>query len=198
MPDSALPPCSILLLAGVRGQRMGGRDKGLIEWQGLPLIAHLHRLVRPLTDDLIVSCNRNQERYAAYADRLVSDDSRDFPGPLAGIRAGLAVARHPWLLVLPCDAPRIDRALLETLLQAAGRTPARPWMLRCGGQWEPLFSLIPTHLAEEIEHAWRQGDRSPRHVLLPLGAEAIELAAGDPRLANLNTPELLANHRELK
>ena len=99
------------------------------------------------------------------------------------------MARHPWLLVLPCDAPRIDRALLETLLQAAGRTPARPWMLRCGGQWEPLFSLIPTHLAEEIEHAWRQGDRSPRHVLLPLGAEAIELAAGDPRLANLNTPE---------
>ena len=182
MPDSALPPCSILLLAGGRGQRMGGRDKGLIEWQDLPLIAHLHRLVRPLTDDLIVSCNRNQERYAAYADRLVSDDSRDFP----------------WLLVLPCDAPRIDRALLETLLQAAGRTPARPWMLRCGGQWEPLFSLIPTHLAEEIEHAWRQGDRSPRHVLLPLGAEAIELAAGDPRLANLNTPELLANHRELK
>lgn len=85
MPDSALPPCSILLLAGGRGQRMGGRDKGLIEWQGLPLIAHLHRLVRPLTDDLIVSCNRNQERYAAYADRLVSDDSRDFPGPLAGI-----------------------------------------------------------------------------------------------------------------
>lgn len=105
---------------------MGGRDKGLIEWQGLPLIAHLHRLVRPLTDDLIVSCNRNQEHYAVYADRLVSDDSRDFPGPLAGIRAGLAVARHPWLLVLPCDAPRIDRALLETLLQAAGRTPARP------------------------------------------------------------------------
>nr|MBF3180021.1 NTP transferase domain-containing protein [Pseudomonas aeruginosa] len=104
MPDSALPPCSILLLAGGRGQRMGGRDKGLIEWQGLPLIAHLHRLVRPLTDDLIVSCNRNQERYAAYADHLVSDDSRDFPGPLAGIRAGLAVARHPWLLVLPCDA----------------------------------------------------------------------------------------------
>lgn len=78
------------------------------------------------------------------------------PRPARRIRAGLAVARHPWLLVLPCDAPRIDRALLETLLQAAGRTPARPWMLRCGGQWEPLFSLIPTHLAEEIEHAWRQ------------------------------------------
>ncbi|MDF5997292.1 molybdenum cofactor guanylyltransferase [Pseudomonas aeruginosa] len=165
---------------------MGGRDKGLIEWQGLPLIAHLHRLVRPLTDDLIVSCNRNQERYAAYADRLVSDDSRDFPGPLAGIRAGLAVARHPWLLVLP-----LRRAAHRPRLAgnpAAGRRPppARPWMLRCGGQWEPLFSLIPTHLAEEIEHAWRQGDRSPRHVLLPLGAEAIELAAGDPRLANLH------------
>ncbi|WP_154218484.1 NTP transferase domain-containing protein, partial [Pseudomonas syringae] len=63
---AALPPCSILLLAGGRGQRMGGRDKGLIEWQGKALIEHLHALTRPLTDDLIISCNRNIERYAQY------------------------------------------------------------------------------------------------------------------------------------
>lgn len=45
--NSSLPPCSILLLAGGRGQRMGGQDKGLLDWHGQPLIAHLHRLVRP-------------------------------------------------------------------------------------------------------------------------------------------------------
>ena len=68
--DSSPLPCSILLLAGGRGQRMGGQDKGLLHWQGEPLIAHLQRLTRPLTDDLIISCNRNHEHYAAYADQL--------------------------------------------------------------------------------------------------------------------------------
>lgn len=77
--DSSPLPCSILLLAGGRGQRMGGQDKGLLAWRGAPLIAHLQRLTRPLTDDLIISCNRNQDRYAHYADYLVSDDSPDFP-----------------------------------------------------------------------------------------------------------------------
>eukprot|EP01034_Spumella_vulgaris_P009301 gene9301-11812_t len=83
MPLNSSPlPCSILLLAGGRGQRMGGLDKGLLDWHGQPLIAHLHQLVRPLTDDLIISCNRNQAQYAPYGDQLVSDDSPDFPGPL--------------------------------------------------------------------------------------------------------------------
>lgn len=100
--------------------------------------------------------------------------------------------------MLPCDVLRIDRALLKTLLQAADRTSACPWMLRRDGQWGPLFSLIPTYLAGEMKHTWRQGDRSPRYVLLLLGTEAIELAAGDPQLANLDIPELLANHRELR
>ena len=88
MPD-ALPPCSILILAGGRGQRMGGRDKGLVDWQGEPLVAHVQRVVRPLSDDLVISCNRNQQAYRAYADQLVGDAEADYPGPLAGVIAGL-------------------------------------------------------------------------------------------------------------
>ena len=105
MTDSTFQSCSILLLAGGRGQRMGGQDKGLLEWRGRPLIAWLHDVARPLTDELLLSCNRNHARYASYADRLVSDDEDGFPGPLAGIRAGLAAASHRWLLLLPCDTP---------------------------------------------------------------------------------------------
>lgn len=186
---TALPPCSVLLLAGGRGQRMGGRDKGLLDWHGRPLIAWLHDLVRPLSDDLIISCNRNAERYAPFADRLVQDDEPDFQGPLAGIRAGLKVARHPYLLVLPCDAPQLDRALLETLLGQAG---ARPVVVRQGDYWEPLFSLIPTALAASLEDAWLAGERSPQRWLRGLAPGAVACPANDPRLANLNTPELLA------
>lgn len=191
MPASnASPTCSVLLLSGGRGLRMGGRDKGLLEWQGRPLIAWLHDLTRPLSDDLIISCNRNAERYRAFADRVVEDAESDFPGPLAGIRAGLALARHPHLLVLPCDSPCLDQELLEQLLSMAGPQPV---MLRQGEHWQPLFSLLPTRLSATIEAAWQQGERSPQRLLRQLGAKALDCAQDDPRLANLNTPELLAS-----
>lgn len=186
--DTAPPPCSVLLLCGGRGQRMGGRDKGLIEWQGRPLVTWLHDLVRPLTDDLIISCNRNRERYAAFADQLVADEDGEFPGPLAGIRAGLQVARHPRLLVLPCDAPRLDRALLDALLAKVGD---RPVMVRQGAFWEPLFCVIPKALASSLEQAWQQGERSPQRWLSRHAPLAVDCEPDDPRLANLNTPQML-------
>ncbi|WP_339464790.1 molybdenum cofactor guanylyltransferase MobA [Pseudomonas sp. EA_65y_Pfl2_P74] len=189
-----LPPCSILLLAGGRGQRMGGQDKGLVEWRGDPLIAHLQRKTRPLTDDLIISCNRNRERYALFADQLVIDDESDFPGPLAGIRAGLKSARHPHLLVLPCDVPSIDAALLHDMRETANRHPDKPLMLRHGKHWEPLLCVIPAALLPAFEDAWNAGERSPGRVMRSLGANALQCPDNDPRLANLNTPDLLNSH----
>ncbi|PQP03355.1 MULTISPECIES: molybdenum cofactor guanylyltransferase MobA [Pseudomonas] len=192
--NTALPPCSILLLAGGRGQRMGGQDKGLLEWHGEPLIAHLHRKTRPLSDDLIISCNRNLEKYAPYADQLVHDDEGDFPGPLAGIRAGLKAARHTHLLVLPCDVPRIDAALLQSMRETAAQHPDKPLMLRHGEHWEPLLCMIPVVLSAAFEAAWTKGERSPGRLMRTLGATALQCPDNDPRLANLNTPELLSTH----
>lgn len=187
-----LPPCSILLLAGGRGQRMGGQDKGLIAWRGQPLIAHLHEVVRPLSDDLIISCNRNAEHYAAYADRLVSDAESDFPGPLAGILAGLAAARHDWLLVLPCDAPLIDHALLQALREATDYDTARPVMVKQDEQWQPMLCLLPISALGRLQEEWQKGERSPLRALLRLDARPCCCAPDDPRLANLNTPQLLS------
>ena len=185
---TTLPCCSVLLLSGGRGQRMGGADKGLLDWQGRPLIAWLHELVRPLTDDLIISCNRNAERYAPFADRLVSDDEADFQGPLAGIRAGLRTARQANVLILPCDAPQLDRPLLEALLSLAGE---RAVVVRQGEFLEPLFSVIPRALHADLEQAWQAGERSPQRWLRSLDPLTVECPLGDPRLANFNTPDLL-------
>ncbi|KTT24905.1 molybdopterin-guanine dinucleotide biosynthesis protein A [Pseudomonas oryzihabitans] len=180
-----LPDTSILILAGGRGQRMGGRDKGLVEWQGQPLVAHVQRAVRTLTDDLVISCNRNAERYAQWADQIVADEEPDFPGPLAGILAGLAASRHAWVLLLPCDAPRLDAALAQQLL-AAAQASQGPVMARQGGYWQPLFTALPRHLLPALRSAWAQGERSPRGALLPLGLTAVDFAEDDPRLANFN------------
>jgi len=187
---SSNTPCSILLLAGGRGQRMGGQDKGLILWNDRPLIAYVHEIVRPLTDDLIVSCNRNQERYRVFSDQLVEDEQGDFPGPLAGVLTGLRAARHAWMLVLACDAPRIDSALIEQLLQRAD-ADSSPLMVRQEGQWQPMFSLIPTGLLPALRERWDAGERSLLRALLGQDLRALECAADDPRLTNFNTPDLL-------
>ena len=76
------PTC--LLRAAARagaGNAWAARTRGCSTGMGRPLIAWLHELVRPLTDDLIISCNRNSEQYAHFADRLVADDQADFQGP---------------------------------------------------------------------------------------------------------------------
>ncbi len=194
MQQGKLADCSILLLAGGQGRRMGGRDKGLVEWHGEPLIAWPYRVTRPLTDDLLISCNRNHLRYAAFADSLVVDEERDFSGPLAGIRAGISQASHPFLMVLPCDAPLIDAALLRQLYFTAKQAATAPVMARRGEQWEPLFCVIPTNLGPAIEAAWHDGERSNRKVLAALGARALDLEPNDHRLANLNSPTLLSTH----
>ncbi|MFB4392135.1 MULTISPECIES: molybdenum cofactor guanylyltransferase MobA [unclassified Pseudomonas] len=188
--QTSLPPRSVLVLAGGRGQRMGGRDKGLVPWQGEPLVSHVQRVVRPLTDDLVISCNRNHEAYGVYADQLVSDAEADFPGPLAGVIAGLAVARHDWLVVLACDAPRVDRALIEDLLHLAVNGDSAA-MVRQDGFWQPMFCVLPRRLLPLLEQAWQAGERSLQKALLLEPVQALACAADDERLSNFNSPDRL-------
>jgi molybdopterin-guanine dinucleotide biosynthesis protein A len=64
-------------------------------------------------------------------------------------------------------------------------------MVRQGEHWEPLLCVIPVRHAAVFEQAWQAGERSPRQVMLALGAQALQCPPDDPRLANLNTPQLL-------
>lgn len=170
---------------------MGGKDKGLMLFRGKPFIAHIHAVVRELTDDLIISCNRNQAVYATYSDRCASDSVDGYPGPLAGVIAGLEQARHAWMLVLPCDAPLVDRALVRAMLAHLGKGLGYPLMLRQGSQWQPMFSLLPKALLPTLEAAWAAGERSLLRLLLAARAKGLPCSCQDLRLQNLNSPEVL-------
>lgn len=185
-----LPPFTTLILAGGRGQRMGGRDKGLVLWRGEPLVAHVQRVVRPLCDDVVISCNRNHNVYRPFSDQLVCDAEADFPGPLAGVIAGLTAARHAWVVVLACDAPLIDPHLIEDLLQLAVANDSAV-MARQGGYWQPMFSVLPRRLLPLLRQAWADGERSLQKALLHAPVEGLEYPVGDPRLSNFNSLDLL-------
>lgn len=94
-----------VILAGGRASRMGGADKGWVEWRGMPLIEHALRSITPQVRRVRISANRHLDRYAALGVAVLPDEQTDFSGPLAGIAAALAVCETPLLCTLPVDTP---------------------------------------------------------------------------------------------
>ena len=104
-----------LVLAGGRGQRLGGVDKGLQPWHGRALVDHAIERLAPQVAEVMISANRNAADYASRGARVLADAHGDFRGPLAGMLAGLRAAATPWLAVVPCDSPRLPIDLVERL-----------------------------------------------------------------------------------
>jgi molybdopterin-guanine dinucleotide biosynthesis protein A len=110
-----------LILAGGKGSRLDGRDKGWIMHNGLPLIEHaLARLTAqtPPPSRILISANRNIDAYKQTGHVVVTDERLHFAGPLAGVEAGLMRCKKNNLLVIPCDTPLLPTDLYEHLEQA--------------------------------------------------------------------------------
>ena len=110
-----------LVLAGGRGSRMGGVDKGLQLLDGRPLVAHVIERLAPQANSLRVSANRHLDEYATFGHPVLTDPpGLEFAGPLAGMLAGLnAIPDDAWLLTAPCDCPHLPLDLAQRLLIAA-------------------------------------------------------------------------------
>ncbi len=121
-PDLERVPFSVAILAGGAGRRLG-REKASVEVAGRPLLQWTAAAVGPLTDDLLVAGRAGQalpEAPPGIRWRVVEDATPGL-GPLGGIAAGLAAARHPWLAVVAVDQPLVISALLDLLAaRAAG------------------------------------------------------------------------------
>ncbi|AXI01682.1 molybdenum cofactor guanylyltransferase MobA [Aquirhabdus parva] len=102
--EQMLPPLSAIILAGGEGRRMGGADKGLVEYQGKPLVQWVKEALPDHVDQVVISCNRNEAIYAAYGQTVHDLPSREtYAGALAGILAALEACTHDWVIITPCD-----------------------------------------------------------------------------------------------
>lgn len=105
-----------LILAGGRGLRMDGADKGLLVLSGRPLVEHVQQKLLPQVSTLFISANRNTDKYRPYCERVIKDEMGKYWGPLAGITSILPYLKTKYLLVVPCDAPLLPGDLVKRLL----------------------------------------------------------------------------------
>ncbi|PZQ74208.1 MAG: molybdenum cofactor guanylyltransferase MobA [Variovorax paradoxus] len=107
-----------LVLAGGRGSRMGGLDKGLQDFAGEPLALRALQRLAPQVHRVMLSANRNLLSYEFFGAPVVTDALPDHPGPLAGFLAGLRHCETPCMLTVPCDAPNFPPDLAQRLADA--------------------------------------------------------------------------------
>lgn len=138
---------------------MGGADKGWIELDGRPLIAHVIERFAPQVDELLISANRNLERYRTLGYTVVPDQITGFVGPLAGLHVALASARHDWLANCPCDSPWLPLDLVARLHAACDAQQALVAVARSGGRPHPVFALMHRDTHAVLERYLHAGGR---------------------------------------
>jgi molybdenum cofactor guanylyltransferase len=160
-PDSATPrahfPVSAVILAGGRATRMGGDDKGWVPLAGKPLIVHVLDRLRPQVDEVLSNANRSEERYRALAP-VIDDGNGNFLGPLAGMQAGLAAARHDWVLFVPCDGPGLPMDLMSRF-RAALTPDIELVVAHDGSHLQPVVALLHKSLLPSLRQTLAEGER---------------------------------------
>jgi molybdopterin-guanine dinucleotide biosynthesis protein A len=188
-----------LILAGGRGSRMGGVDKGLQNFNGIPLALHTLMRLGPQVESVMVNANRNLSAYESFGASVWPDASADFAGPLSGFLVGLERAETPYVLTVPCDTPRLPLDLAERLAAALVREDADIAMAAAPetddqGQTQirtqPVFCLMKIEMSESLVRFTHAGGRkidawTAQHKTVVV---AFDAPSDDPlAFANVNT-----------
>lgn len=183
------PLPTVGILAGGAGRRLGGADKPWVQWRGRGLVEWTLDSVRPQAAEIVVSANRNLDRYRPLGVRVIPDDGpTSYDGPFAGLVKLLEAARQDWLLCLPCDLVRVPASLaadFHACVQAHGADAA---VLADEHGVHPTICYLRSALASDARQQFEAGERSPKRWLAR--HHAVSLKGETP--LNINSPEGLA------
>jgi molybdopterin-guanine dinucleotide biosynthesis protein A len=190
-----------LVLAGGRGTRMGGVDKGLQNFRGMPLALHTLMRLASQVGEVMINANRNLSAYESFGVPVWPDGIADYAGPLAGFLTGLERCETDYLVTVPCDTPLFPQDLVARLAQALEREDADIAMAAAREEdgamrTQPVFSLIRRELMESLVRFTQGGGRKidawtgqHRTVVVPFDQP------GDDAAAFFNANTLAELHR---
>ncbi|QEW34202.1 molybdenum cofactor guanylyltransferase MobA [Erwinia billingiae] len=179
-----------VILAGGRGARMQGEDKGLVMLNGKPLYQHVLATLQPQVAQVCISANRHHQRYQESGCEVFADTLTGFAGPLAGMLAALQRISTNWAVFASCDTPFLPRNLVSQLWQGKNAEAKAAWV-RCAERDHPTLALVHRSLAPQLEEYLQRGDRKLMVFLTEVGGSAVNFD-NQQAFINLNTPEDLA------
>lgn len=159
-----------LVLAGGRGSRMGGADKGLQPFHGVPLAWHAAQRLQPQVGPVLLNANRNLADYAAWGLPVHADSedgTSEFAGPLSGVLAGLRHCATPYLVTVPCDSPlfppdlvlRLAAAMAQGQADIAMAASIEPDDPQRQLRLQPVFCLLRAGLRDSLSNFLNSGGR---------------------------------------
>lgn len=191
-----------VILAGGQARRMGGGDKGALILDGRTMLDRVIDRLGPQVDRLVLNANGDPERFAEYGLPVCADTLPDYPGPLAGVLAGMewaAANGYTQIVTAAADTPFFPTDLAERLTRASDRasTPIALAATHEEGRTvrHPTFGLWPVNLRADLRAALEGGLR--KVVLWTDKHGAATAAFDDGAFFNVNTPEDLALAEEL-
>ena len=179
-----------VILAGGRGQRMGGRNKGLIELDGQALIKHVLQRLQPQLNKIIISANDQLDDYAKFGYPVIPDKIPGFAGPLVGMYSAMTEMSTDWLITLPCDTPKIPLDYVAHMYSTIKDT--KVVVAHDGTRQQSGFCLIHKSLQEELLTAIKNEQLAVYKFLKTHHAVKANFADVKPCFVNINTPEQLS------
>lgn len=180
---------SSVILSGGRATRMGGVDKGLIQLQNKPLIAHVINRLQPQVDEIIINANREIAQYKTFDLAVLQDENPEFLGPLAGMLLGLKHSKHDLVLSVPCDSPLLPLDLAARLLNGLVLTKSEVAVVSSDGSAHPVFCLMKKSVLPSLIAFLDAGERKVSTWQKSQKYVEIDFSDSSEAFTNLNTFE---------
>ena len=180
-----------VILAGGRGERMGGQDKGLVQLWGQSLLGHVIDVIGGQVGGIVISANRNLDRYREFGVPVMADRMGEHWGPLAGVATALRAASTPYLLTVPCDAPCLPSDLVDRMRVALESENAELCVAHDGERLQNTIALLPCSLADELDAYLESGQRKVEDWLRQHNMVEVQFSDRADTFLNVNSAEQL-------
>lgn len=178
-----------VILAGGMARRMGGNDKGLVELNGQPMIQHTIDRIQPQVKEILINANRNQNRYAEFGFKVLTDEDSGYLGPLAGMITALGHTHADYLLVVPCDCPLLPTDLVSRMLEQIQQQNADMAVASDGEREQPVVLLMKPVLRSSMKAFLDGGERKIDFWYAKHHCVVVSFADQPNAFVNVNTPE---------
>ncbi|QXP91217.1 molybdenum cofactor guanylyltransferase [Methylococcus capsulatus] len=185
------PKITGCVLAGGRGRRMGGRDKGLVPFRGRPLVVYALDALRSVAGRVMVSANRNRESYAGFGCPVIADASGEFEGPLAGVLSAMVWAETGLVLTMPCDTPLVTGCMLKRLAEEQAASDCDIAVAHDGERLHPVFLIARASLRVDLRAFLASGERRVEDWLARHQTHRVDYSDVPELFANVNSLEEL-------